>query len=163
MDKTDKMEFKVTKDTITRAMNKREQAQRSAASGGLAYSQDTGGNVTIISEEKEAELEKKRQQNVMPIWFLKSTIQPLHKSKRRNKKAREADLPILRQPEEDKAKLEKQLKEEAKRYEYYKNYYHELNKIASYNLGEGPNDVPAISSPSQKRLLPKDIATGDSK
>lgn len=53
----------------------------------------------------------------MPIWFLKSTIQPLNKSKRRSKKAREAELPILKQPEDDKLRLEKQLAEEAKRYE----------------------------------------------
>ncbi|KAJ9058187.1 hypothetical protein DSO57_1015025 [Entomophthora muscae] len=171
---TDNMEFKVTKDTITRAMNKREQAQKSAASGELAYSQDTGGNITIISvnflendraskEQKEAELEKKRQQNAMPIWFLKSTIQPLNKSKRRSKKAREAELPILQQPEEDKIKLEKQLEEENKRYEYYKNFYHELNKVASYNLGEDPNQVPPISSPSRKRPLPIDMPSDDSK
>ncbi|KAI9294316.1 hypothetical protein K502DRAFT_365947 [Neoconidiobolus thromboides FSU 785] len=147
---TEKVEVVLTKETLTQAMVKKEQAQKRAANGEIAFAQDTGGNITKITvvlaendkaskEELEAELEKKRQQNAMPIWFVKSTIRPrvnqfnLNGMKRNLKPEMGSGSAIAvkkinTQLEDEKKRIEKQQKEELKRFNFYKEYYQNLIK-----------------------------------
>ncbi|KAK9679469.1 hypothetical protein K7432_016253 [Basidiobolus ranarum] len=109
-------------------------ARSSAFDRELSYAQDTGmaaGEVRIIFEDdkkdssraRELELEKKRQQNALPAWYMKSTITGELAKPQSANPALESSLEAAEQMEQfDPDEI-------LEREDYYAEYYAHLQKL----------------------------------